>query len=226
MYFSLQTEKPAGFQFFLLLPVCCLFYFSQNVTPPVTLTGDASLTLSPIYQSGYKAHFPQVPQNRNSLWLLHSFSINCVKKQQNPSSRNMFPFLVLFYTVTISFSVSLTYRQGQAANSDQKFRDVCVLWACLPWFVCITTTNYINRWGKSDKSFCRSIRMPTVEGYFIPFKAALVVPKLVCKYECDAILWYRHAHMQPKSNVGFLSHLYMQRHQSHIFFPWNQWGLC
>lgn len=138
--FSLQTEKPAGFRFFLLLPVCCLFYFSQEVTPLVTLTRDVSLTLSPIYQSGYKAHFSQVPQTRNSLWLLHSFSTNCVKKQQNPASGNMFPFLVLFCIVNISFSVSITYRQAQAANSDHKFRDVCVLSACLPRFFCTTTT--------------------------------------------------------------------------------------
>lgn len=134
--FSLQTEKPAGFRFFLLLPVCCLFYFSQEVTSLVTPTRDVSLTLSPIYQSAYKAHFSQMPQTRNSLRLLHSFSTNCVKKQQNPASGNMFPFLVLLCIVTISFTVTITNRQTQAANSDQKSRDVCVLWlVCLGSFV-------------------------------------------------------------------------------------------
>lgn len=98
--FSLQTAKPAGFRFFLLLSVCWLFYFRREVAPLLTFTGNVSLTLSPIYQSGYMAHFPQVPQTRNSLWLLHSFSTNCVKKQQNPASGNMFPFLVLFCIVT------------------------------------------------------------------------------------------------------------------------------
>lgn len=108
--FSLQTAKPAGFRFFLLLPVYWLFHFSLEVAPLLTLTRDVSLTSSPIYQSGYVAHFSQVPQTRNSLWLLHSFSTNCVKKQQNPASGNMFPFLVLFCIVTISVGVSIMYR--------------------------------------------------------------------------------------------------------------------
>lgn len=139
--FSLQTAKPAaGFWFFLLLPVCWLFHFSREVAPLLTLTRDVSLTSSPIYQSGYMAHFSQVPQTRNSLWLLQSFSTNCVKKQQNPASGNVFPFLVLFCIVTILVSVSITYRQAQAANSDQKFMDVCIPQACLPWFFCTTTT--------------------------------------------------------------------------------------
>lgn len=138
--FSLQTAKPAGFRFFLLLSVCWLFYFRREVAPLLTLTGNVSLTSSPIYQSGYMAHFPQVPQTRNSLWLLHSFSTNCVKKQQNPASGNMFPFLVLFCIVTVLVSVSITYRQAQAANSDQKFTDVCSPRARLPRFFCTTTT--------------------------------------------------------------------------------------
>lgn len=133
--FSLQTAKPVGlliFSYFCLCAGC--FLFSTEVAPLLTLAGDVSLTLSPIYQSGFMAHFSQVPQTRNSLWLLHSFSTNCVKKQQNPASGNMFPFLVLFCIVTISVTVSITYRQASAANSDQKFMDVCIPRACLPHF--------------------------------------------------------------------------------------------
>lgn len=141
------------------------------------------------------ARFSQVPQTRNSLWLLHSFSTNCVKKQQNPASGNMFPFLVLGCVVIISVNVSITYRQAKKLHIQIRNSWMFVTpRAFLPQLF-LYLNNYINTWGISEKYFCRSIIVPTFGGCSVPIQSCFssaqsrsrLPPKLVCKPKCYEI---------------------------------------